>query len=114
MKKYIFFFGWFSSSWKGKKKKKFVLGSWATAHLLALGHGIMELYHDTAGMSMQPRTMIRPGLGHDTAEPAPRYGHQRATIRLACARASTSERAHKAWLGGVVIQSIVSWLRGSN
>ena len=34
-------------SWNEKKN---VLGSWATAHLPALGHDTMELYRETAGI----------------------------------------------------------------
>ena len=51
----------------------------------SLGHDTMKLYRDIVGMGAQPRATIRPGLGHDKAEPAPRYDHQRATIRPACA-----------------------------
>ena len=36
-----------------KKNNNFVLRSWATAHLPALGHDTMELYCDTTGMDGQ-------------------------------------------------------------
>ena len=68
------------------KKKKLQGAGMGYCPVSSLGHDTMELYRDTAGMGAQPRATIRPGLGHDTAELVPRYGHQRATIRLTCTR----------------------------
>ena len=101
MKKKNFFFFFFcgfpiAERKKNDEKKKFVLGSWATAHLPALGHDTMELYRDTAAWTVSS--------GHDTAkrgQDTTGWATIQPTTRPVV-RASVRQRARMAWpLGSV-------------
>ena len=81
-----------------------MLGSWATAHLPTLGHDIMELYHDTAGMDGQQQ----PQYGQERAR-HDRLGYDTAFHKASRARGHAAARAHGLAIGEcVTIQSVVS------